>query len=253
MPRAIHSDADRAAIAFSGAALTLVLHLLMICPLVLGRGHPVRRHPEQEGASTSGIPALTVVDLEDPADRPEQQQKRSASAKLSSAPDPSRFLLPSGGFHLQANAAPAAIDDVDAKRTAPDGPAADDGEQAVMFGRYLGQVTSRIERAWLRPRTAIGGSSFTCLVQVEQDRERNVKEVMLKRCNGSTQWQLSLVHAIESASPFPAPPDPSVFSPTLTFQMTADAYVEGDASDGYEPATSASVGVAARVNSPAAP
>jgi len=73
-------------------------------------------------------------------------------------------------------------------------------------------------------------------VQVEQDRDRSVKEITLKRCNGTTQWQLSLVRAIESASPFPAPPDPKVFSPTLTFEMTAQAFVIGDATDGYEPA-----------------
>src|SRR4029077_13915320 len=59
-----------------------------------------------------------------------------------------------------------------------------------------------------------------------------------------TAWQLSLVRAIESASPFPAPPDRSVFSPTLTFEMTADAYRQGASADGYEPVTSKDTGVA---------
>ncbi len=111
----------------------------------------------------------------------------------------------------------------------------DEGGSALSFGRYLGQVTARIERAWLRPRSPVGAGSFECLVQVEQGGDRTAKEITLRRCNGTTQWQLSLVRAIESASPFPAPPDPKVFSTTLTFEMTADEFVRGDSGEGYEP------------------
>ena len=40
----------------------------------------------------------------------------------------------------------------------------------VLYGRYVGQIRARIERAWLRPCSLIGASSFTCVVQIVQDR-----------------------------------------------------------------------------------
>jgi hypothetical protein len=46
-----------------------------------------------------------------------------------------------------------------------------------------------------------------------------VKEISLERCNGNFRWRMSLVHAIESASPPPAPPDPSVFTPVIHLEM----------------------------------
>jgi hypothetical protein len=47
-----------------------------------------------------------------------------------------------------------------------------------------------------------------------------VQEIEIAQCNGDIRWQTSLVHAIQSASPLPAPPDPKVFSHTLTFEFT---------------------------------
>jgi len=173
------------------------------------------------------------VNLEDTVDD-RAVQERESEASLAALILPERVLMPLGSFHPAAGDAPRL--NLDMSRSAQEGPSSDDGASALLFGRYLGQVTARIGRAWLRPRSPVGASSFECLVQVEQDRDRSVKEITLKRCNGTTQWQLSLVRAIESASPFPAPPDPKVFSPTLTFEMTAQAFVIGDATDGYEPA-----------------
>jgi hypothetical protein len=36
--------------------------------------------------------------------------------------------------------------------------------------------------------------------------------VTLDTCNGSPEWQLSVVHAVQLASPLPAPPDQRVFA-----------------------------------------
>jgi hypothetical protein len=99
----------------------------------------------------------------------------------------------------------------------------------------LGQITARIGRAWIRPRTPIGAESFACLVQIEQDDKGTVKEVTLKHCNGDTRWQLSLVHAIESASPLPAPPDPTVFTKTITVEMDSEGYSVASRGDSFEP------------------
>ena len=221
----------RAPVILFSATLTLLIHLLLIPPLVLGGGHPQRMHNEQEGGSMSGVPAMTVVNLEDTVDE-QAEQERESEASLEALVLPEHALVPTGSFRPSTGEAPRL--DVDVSPSGQESPASDDGVNALLFGRYLGQGTARIQRAWLRPRSPVGASSFECLVQVEQDHDRTVKEITLKHCNGTTQWQLSLVRAIESASPFPAPPDPKVFSATLTFEMTADEFVRGSSSDGYE-------------------
>ncbi len=223
---------DRAPVVLFGATLTVLVHLLLISPLVFGGGHPRRIHNELEGGSMSGVPAITVVNLEDTVDD-QAEERRESEANLEALILPDRALIPAGSFRPSTGAAPRL--DLNESRAAQEGPPSDDGENALLFGRYLGQVTARIERAWLRPRSPVGANSFECLVQVEQGRDRSVKEITLKRCNGTTEWQLSLVRAIQMASPFPAPPDPKVFSPTLTFEMTANAFMPGGPSEGYEP------------------
>lgn len=112
------------------------------------------------------------------------------------------------------------------------------GEGATLIalaGRYIGQIDARIDRAWMRPRTPIGAPLFSCRVRIDQDRRGNVLEVTLERCNGDTRWQLSLVRAIESASPLPAPPDPAVFAPIVQMSFQATAYRPGAPEWKYEP------------------
>jgi hypothetical protein len=43
------------------------------------------------------------------------------------------------------------------------------------------------------------------------------------------------VHAIDAASPLPAPPDPDVFSRIVHLGFTAEAYAAGRNEDQYEP------------------
>jgi hypothetical protein len=112
-----------------------------------------------------------------------------------------------------------------------------DGEWGLgmMYGRYVGQIRARIERAWQRPRTAIGAPLFQCQVQVDQDAQGRVQDATLVECNGDTRWRLSLVHAIEVASPLPAPPNPAVFAPHILLEFRAMAYSPGAQAELYEP------------------
>ena len=57
----------------------------------------------------------------------------------------------------------------------------------------------------------------------------------LLQCNGSTRWKLSLVQAVEAASPLPAPPNLAVFSRHVLLQFRAMAYSAGAQADLYEP------------------
>jgi hypothetical protein len=124
---------------------------------------------------------------------------------------------------------------------------ADSGDaaaQVLMAGRYRSQISARIERAWIRPRTPVDESvvpaqaadetAFICQVQIRQDANRNVQEVLLLQCNGTEAWRRSLVVAINQSSPLPAPPIPSVFAYDLAMTFQAYAYEPGAPLDEYE-------------------
>jgi hypothetical protein len=106
------------------------------------------------------------------------------------------------------------------------------------FGIYTGQIIARVERAWSRPRTPVlskgeVSSDFMCQVKILQTSNGSVSEVDLLNCNVSPAWQQSLVRAIFSASPLPAPPNPTVFEDALTLTFSAHEFHAGDAEDGY--------------------
>lgn len=111
----------------------------------------------------------------------------------------------------------------------------------VRFTQYLGQVNARIDRAWLRPRAPIGDDSFVCQVRIEQDTAGKVTEVTLERCNGSPRWQLSLVQAIESASPLPAPPDPALLVHEIHLRFQAQPNEADRMVDQYEPVSAQAI------------
>jgi TonB C terminal len=123
----------------------------------------------------------------------------------------------------------------------PDATVADAARFSKLYGRYVGQIAARIDRAWLRPRTAIGAPTFSCQVRISQDASGNVQELILEDCNGDSRWQLSLVNAIQSASPLPAPPDPDVFSRTLHLAFNSEGYSAASSADQFEPELTARV------------
>lgn len=86
----------------------------------------------------------------------------------------------------------------------------------------------------MRPRTPVEDGSFNCRVQISQNKSGVVQEVALQECNGDPRWQASLIQAIQTASPLPAPPDVNVFSNLLTLELSSETYVPGINKDGYE-------------------
>lgn len=129
--------------------------------------------------------------------------------------------------------------------------AGDPAMQSLLFGRYTGQIDARIQRAWHKPHVAIDGAvsgrgdsdqavrqePFHCQARIQQDQDGNVTEIELMQCNGSPAWQLSLVRAIQRASPLPAPPHPSVFTTALTLAFETNAYASGSRGDDYDCST----------------
>jgi hypothetical protein len=118
--------------------------------------------------------------------------------------------------------------------------------RARMFGRYTGQISARIDRAWERPKSPVSdvrakdsadafeSETFVCRVQIRQDDKGNVQEVLLLACNGTEAWRHSLVVAINQSSPLPAPPIPGIFQRalTMTFAGQEGGNLEASASTG---------------------
>lgn len=143
------------------------------------------------------------------------------------------FLIPIAVADMPP-ASTAALSDTQADlEAARDGGESDPG-RVVMLGRYIGQISARIERAWIKPRAPIAEGQFACRARILQNTDGAVQEIELEGCNGNSAWQISLVRAIQSASPLPAPPDPSVFARTLRIPFKADPFVTGGSPDGFE-------------------
>jgi hypothetical protein len=102
----------------------------------------------------------------------------------------------------------------------------------------MSHVAARIERAWMRPRAPIETGHFDCRARIKQDRTGNVLSVKLDdRCGSNQIWRKSLESAILRASPLSAPPEPWLFTATLTLNFSADQYQPGKTADYlYEPA-----------------
>jgi hypothetical protein len=219
-----------------GAAASVLIHLLFIGSVLWdGAPHRTKRSDVWDfgSAATTRIdePVMTLILISDPR-------------ITKTSPDPAE--IPSSGVSPNDSNVRVLSPDrnpvVDLTQVADSAieqsPEAHDiAERALLFGRYMGQINARIERAWLRPRTEIGSALFECQVAITQDSAGNVTEVTLQDCNGDGRWQQSLVSAIQSASPLPRPPDPAVFSSTLTLRFESTAYSTDRRADGFEPAS----------------
>jgi hypothetical protein len=236
MRGASHETQPRGMLILSGLAASIFLHGLLVTPLLWGGHRHRHQQPNIQGASAgqhagSSSPESMLIVFED--------DSRAIQVSSDYQDDPSkRFLLPHPPISPVAPpkipTPKLALIDTQDDRTASEA----DGNQAghsMLFGRYMGQISARVERAWVRPRSVPAESSFACRVQIKQDQHGNVQEVTLEKCTDDPQWQVSLVRAISAASPLPAPPDPAVFSNLLTMEFDSDPYVAGASDQGFEP------------------
>jgi len=221
---------SRRGVMCSGVLASLLLHAFLITSLAWGGLHPrvdPLKAPELGAAASragsNSELSLELVSIEEPVSRradddPELESPALVAVTLEAATADARV--------------PSILDPEDS-RTDPS--EADAPGRSALIGRYLGQINARIERAWSRPRTPIDDGLFSCRVRIEQDAHGAVNEIVLEHCNGDARWQVSLVHAIELASPLPAPPDPSVFRRVLRMDFRAEPYTAQAQQDAYEP------------------
>ncbi len=234
--RALEYLTDRIPAAAVGA-VSILLHAVLITSILWGAGGRAPQPPESGFSGSARVQgdheaALQWVIL-DLGPGPSAHVEPSVSPALTAAPPVSlQAELARVVAELDAAFAESTVPGTSSSSTDSTGAGA---ALAAMAGRYIGQINARIDRAWLRPRTPIGASAFSCHVRIDQNRAGHVLDVTLERCNGDLRWQVSLVQAIESASPLPAPPDPAVFAPIVHMSFRASAYSRGAPEWEYEP------------------
>ena len=147
------------------------------------------------------------------------------------------FISPSSSVHDPNDWPDISEDSVEQELQAPASEAEDNTTaRTALFNSYMGLVKAQIERAWIRPRSPIDTKTFACAVTITQDHLGNALNIELQHCNGNERWQLSVVNAIRSASPLPAPPDPTMLSVAMTMTMLSSPYVSGHSEHGFEAA-----------------
>ncbi len=229
---------SRVGVSTLGVAGALIVHGLFVLPFVLDLSLPARRAPGRNGAGASTLfsvaePEMTLVFVNEPApasNLPPPKLDALASRGLESLDLPVVVLSPDDSPAQSAAQGPADHQETPETSAAVPGPA----QHALLYGRYLGQLQARIERAWMRPRTEIGAPQFSCRARIEQDHRGDVIRVNLDHCNGPQRWQQSLVSAIRTASPLPAPPDVSVYADILWLSFVSEGFQQGASPQGFE-------------------
>jgi hypothetical protein len=229
-----------------GLAGTVILHAIAVHAFLSGATVHKTKRLDLEGGGGSAPPASELVLIQSlNVPRAEEDQFVSLSMRLTAV-----GLLRMNLDRLPALDMPR-IDDGDAENSAHSPPnLGDPAIRALMYGRYTGQISARVERAWMRPQSPVAGSGtepssgaiagdiFRCVVQIRQDDKGNVQEVLLIDCNGTEAWRHSLVVAINQSSPLPAPPIPSVFKRALTMTFEGYSSANGEAPGAAEPVRS---------------
>jgi colicin import membrane protein len=85
---------------------------------------------------------------------------------------------------------------------------------------WVGQISARIQRAWLRPPSARQG--IQCVLHITQAPGGAVLSAKIESCNGDQAVRESIEAAAYRASPLPPPPDPSLFERDLEVTFRPD-------------------------------
>ena len=209
---------------FAATFLVIALHALVVVAAVWQEGGS--QHSQSHRVQGDSAMQWVVI-MDSPG--------RSAAITPSSSP---KLAAIGTTAILTQQRIPLPVDAPDSSNAQADG----ESGYGEKYGRYLSQIRARIDRAWERPRSAIGAPLFQCQAEVDQDGTGEVQQVTLLDCNGGAAWKLSLVNAIQAASPLPPPSDRAVFVHHLLLEFRAMAYSLGQPAELYEPARAIPVG-----------
>jgi len=99
---------------------------------------------------------------------------------------------------------------------------AHDAGMASLRAKYMALIKQKIENNWVPPPSTPDG--LKCKVEVRQVVGGTVTSANVQTCNGDEAVRQSIVTAVLKASPLPAPPDPTLFDPDLTFDFAPDGH-----------------------------
>jgi hypothetical protein len=225
--------AGRVVTSLGGVLASLLLHVLLLTPVLMG--NPPSKHRALVGLSTGANEqsAMTLVFIDEP--KPGIARRVPTDEVTSLLPPSNALLRPVAVPPVPPPTDIDELEDLQDPENASNEVPEEGPDHSMMVGRYLGQINARIERAWIRPRRPIASGLFACRVRIVQANDGRVQEVEILQCDGDVSWQTSLVRAIQSASPLPAPPDPKVFSRKLTLEFHSIPFLPGTDSEGFEP------------------
>lgn len=204
---------ERITVSVLGAAATALLHSPFLTVAMWGGGMP-HRYPDRpdaigtganqggpEGETAERRITVQLLSNTDARPAPTTQPLLDALVLASMLEITGPDALPLPPLIIEEDGIPA--ESTDAELIA----------RAKMVGIYESQIRARIERAWASPDRAIAGQAFTCRVLIRQHRDGQIKEVEVpyENCDGAPALRQSLISAIFSSSPLPAPPHPGVF------------------------------------------
>ena len=209
-----------------GVLMSFTLHVLFLAPVVSGHFWSTAGT-----APDSDRPAEMILTLIDDVDA---TSFAPVAGRMLDNPSLSRVSL----LQVASPAVPPSNTNLGEDQDTPETHYFDPGQE-MLQNSYIRQIKARIERAWMRPRAPIrDASAFKCRILLTQSRRGEVQEVELVSCNGNSRWQTSLVHAIQSASPLPAPPMPDLFATRLLLDIDSEPFDPKGPVDGFEPHSS---------------
>lgn len=219
--------AGRFAVSLLGAAATLLLHALFLA-MAVWSGSSFHRLPDRPDAMGAGANRGSPE-----GDSSERRMIVRLMNMTISKPESS---VPNAYLAEQVrNALKLEITGSDALALPPllidpDGIPAESSDAELiartkLIGVYESQMRARIERAWNLPENSALEQDFTCRVLIRQHRDGRVREVELpyEKCDGTPELRQSVINAIFTASPLPAPPHPGVFVDSFSLVLRSEA------------------------------
>ena len=88
---------------------------------------------------------------------------------------------------------------------------------ASLLAQWAAAIQARVQRAWIRPASAVAG--LDCRVLVTQAPGGTVLSAEVRACNGDDSVRQSIEAAVFRASPLPPPPDPSLFERNIDLRF----------------------------------
>ena len=88
---------------------------------------------------------------------------------------------------------------------------------ASLSAQWAAAIQARVQRAWIRPASAVAG--LDCRVLVTQAPGGTVLSAEVRACNGDDSVRQSIEAAVFRASPLPQPPDPSLFERNIDLRF----------------------------------